>query len=129
MRALQDGGVEVGSAGSRLQVRPRGDMYAFWRSGHREHRAAGNVVVGIGTGRATDASIFDDDATIAGAARCDDADVTNTTTIEMTLKMSRNRSLGGARMSVPLRSDSFSEEEAPSECGVSQTRRAEGRPG
>jgi hypothetical protein len=48
----------------------------------------GGAVVGIDTGPTPDEIIFDDDATIAGPARCDDADVTNTATIEVTLKMS-----------------------------------------
>jgi hypothetical protein len=45
---------------------------------HSEHRAAGSAVVGIDTGPAQTETIFDDDATIAGPARRDDADVTNT---------------------------------------------------
>jgi hypothetical protein len=64
-------------------------MYAFWMNGHNEHRAASSAVVGIDTGPTPDETIFDDDATIAGPARCDDTDVTNPTTIEVTLKMSR----------------------------------------
>jgi hypothetical protein len=94
MGTLQDGGVEVGSADSRLQVRPRcrssactwrwrrryvrDDMNASWMNGHGEHRAAGSAVVGIDTGPTPDETIFDDEATIAGPARRDDADVTNT---------------------------------------------------
>jgi hypothetical protein len=63
-------------------------MYAFWMNGHKEHRAASSAVVGIDTGPAPDETIFDNDATIAGPARRDDTDVTNPTTIEVTLKMS-----------------------------------------
>ena len=64
-------------------------MYAFWMNGHDEHGAGSSAVVGIDTGPTPDETIFDDDATIAGPARCDDTDVTNPTTIEVTLKMSR----------------------------------------
>ena len=65
------------------------DMYAFWMNGHDEHGAGSSAVVGIDTGPTPDETIFADDATIAGPARCDDTDVTNPTKIEVTLKMSR----------------------------------------
>jgi hypothetical protein len=55
-------------------------MYAFWMNGHNEYGAGSSAVVGIDTGPTPDETIFDDDATIAGPARCDDTDVTNPTT-------------------------------------------------